>query len=261
MTADTFDMLTQALERRNMYLYEMSDQRDGSAVATIKHRFVDRTRVFIGSARDGREAIARAILNGIDQHTALWLEQYGAAEEAAGIRARMLLYLRDGKTACVALSSPLTPVEEWLYEVESHGYIGRENYDMVERTPSEQQTWIRIRLLVAAYAYEFENSPIMDDAAFDDLCKQVDLDIATSRPDMDAWFRLNFTTYTGSWVNSLPKRELDRAANIYYRYHAPKELLAKRLKETLATEKKAGRAGRYVAHNVDLIKQVLIFDF
>lgn len=69
-----------------------------------------------------------------------------------------------------------------------------------------RQIWVRIRLAVAAYAYEVENNPIISDSEFDDLAKEVDLSIDTRRVDMDEWFRENFLPHTGQWVWKHPEQ-------------------------------------------------------
>lgn len=75
------------------------------------------------------------------------------------------------------------------------------------------ETKNRIKLAVAAYAYEVLNLPIMTDGEFDDLAKKIDLTINTRRPDLDKWFRENFSPSTGMWVLNHPdRRRLDTLA-------------------------------------------------
>lgn len=76
-------------------------------------------------------------------------------------------------------------------------------------SPAEQQTKLRILILMAAYAYEFEpdEQPLCSDAEFDEACKMVDLSIKTSRPDIDRWFKENFDPSTGMWINDFPQLE------------------------------------------------------
>ena len=62
----------------------------------------------------------------------------------------------------------------------------------------------RIMALLAAYAYEFENAPIMADAEFDALCQKIDVSVETGKHD--AWFREHFESFTGSWVHQFPDR-------------------------------------------------------
>lgn len=82
--------------------------------------------------------------------------------------------------------------------------------DEVDNSPySErvcQETRKRIRVAVAAWAYEVLQESIMSDAEFDQLAQSIDLSIDTRRPDLDKWFRKNFQAYTGSWVHGHPDR-------------------------------------------------------
>jgi hypothetical protein len=68
------------------------------------------------------------------------------------------------------------------------------------------ETRRRIRLTIAAYAYEILQRPIMSDGEFDELAKAVDLSIDTRRPDLDKWFRKNFDPFTGMWIHGHPER-------------------------------------------------------
>ena len=87
------------------------------------------------------------------------------------------------------------------------------NEDKSYNQEVDLETRHRIRLSVAAYAYEVMGQPIMTDAEFDKLAKQIDLSINTRRPDMDKWFRENFEPHTGMWIHTHPeKRRLDRLA-------------------------------------------------
>lgn len=65
----------------------------------------------------------------------------------------------------------------------------------------------RIRLSVAAYAYECMNTLVMTDSEFDKLAYSIDLSINTRRPDLDEWFRDNFHPSTGMWINTHPEKE------------------------------------------------------
>lgn len=72
----------------------------------------------------------------------------------------------------------------------------------------DAETRRRIRLSVAAYAYEYLSSPIMTDAEFDELARAIDLSIDTRRPDLDAWFRKNFQSHTGMWIRNHPEKNI-----------------------------------------------------
>lgn len=81
---------------------------------------------------------------------------------------------------------------------------------------AEEQRRYRIRLSLAAYAYEFHDDPIMTDADFDDLSGRVDTNIKTGDEEMDAFFEKKFDPSTGQWIHDHPG--LDRLAWIYNRY-------------------------------------------
>jgi hypothetical protein len=75
------------------------------------------------------------------------------------------------------------------------------------------ETKNRIKVAVAAYAYEVLNQPIIADGEFDALAKKIDLSVNTRRPDLDKWFRENFSPSTGMWVLNHPdRRRLDTIA-------------------------------------------------
>jgi hypothetical protein len=68
------------------------------------------------------------------------------------------------------------------------------------------ETRKRIRISVAAYAYELLSTPILSDEEFDALAYSIDLKISTRRPDLDAWFRRNFEPHTGMWIYGHPEK-------------------------------------------------------
>jgi hypothetical protein len=81
----------------------------------------------------------------------------------------------------------------------------------------EKQTKLRIKLSVAAYAYEIENSEIMSDAEFDKKCLEVDTSIDTGHEVMDRFFREQFDPSTGQWIHLHP--ELDKVKQTYNKYY------------------------------------------
>ena len=72
-------------------------------------------------------------------------------------------------------------------------------------TPVERETKLRILLSAAAYAYEINNDPICSDAEFDSASRLVNLDIKTTRPDLDAFFKEHFDPSTGIWIHQHPE--------------------------------------------------------
>jgi len=83
--------------------------------------------------------------------------------------------------------------------------------------PVELEVWRRIRLSVAAYAYEYLDESIMSDAEFDKMCREVDLKIDTGNKKMDNFFKKHFDPSTGQWIRKHP--ELNKIADRYIRYY------------------------------------------
>lgn len=79
------------------------------------------------------------------------------------------------------------------------------------------ETRKRIRVAVAAYAYEMRAAPIMSDSEFDALAASIDLAVPTSRPEMDFWFICNFQPHTGSWIWKHPDlKGIERIYSAYF---------------------------------------------
>ncbi len=74
-------------------------------------------------------------------------------------------------------------------------------------SPVEIERRNRIRLSIAAYAYEFENDIIMKDHEFDELALQIDTSINTGDLLLDTFFREEFHPDTGQWVQNHPDIE------------------------------------------------------
>jgi hypothetical protein len=83
-------------------------------------------------------------------------------------------------------------------------------------SPIEVERRNRIRLSVAAYAYEFENDSIMSDGDFDSLAETIDLQISTENEKLDEFFKAHFSPFTGQWIHDHP--ELEKLKTIYNRY-------------------------------------------
>ena len=78
-------------------------------------------------------------------------------------------------------------------------------------------------MAVAAYAYEVKNDPVMSDAEFDALCREIDPDMPTGNRKLDKFFMLHFEPDTGVWVHQHP--EIEKLDHIYRTVHraAPAE--------------------------------------
>ncbi len=80
-------------------------------------------------------------------------------------------------------------------------------------SPIEVERRNRIRLTVAAYAYEIKGEEIMSDAAFDRLAQSIDRNMSTGYEVTDRFFREEFSAMTGMWIHKHP--ELKRVSDIY----------------------------------------------
>jgi len=81
----------------------------------------------------------------------------------------------------------------------------------------EKQIRLRIRLSVAAYAYEICNESIMTDHEFDKKCLEIDPSIETGNKKMDKFFKEEFDPSTGQWIHKHP--ELAGIINIYKKFY------------------------------------------
>lgn len=90
-----------------------------------------------------------------------------------------------------------------------------------EKAKACVQTWLRIRLSLAAYAYEYRNESIMSDPEYDQMSKLVDTSIATGNDKLDDFFREHFTPDSGMWNAKHP--ELDKLAARYDRFYGNKK--------------------------------------
>lgn len=77
----------------------------------------------------------------------------------------------------------------------------------------------RIRIAVAAWAYESGYRPIMSDQEYDDLSERVhrQRNIATGYSRLDRFFQRSFDPDTGMWVHRHPN--VQGLINIYMRVH------------------------------------------
>lgn len=71
----------------------------------------------------------------------------------------------------------------------------------------------RIKVAVAAYAYEIKADPIISDAEFDALCMSIRPRELTGAPLPDLFFLESFEPHTGSWIHDHP--DLAGIARIY----------------------------------------------
>jgi len=88
---------------------------------------------------------------------------------------------------------------------------------VITRTPQEIEVKLRIKLSIAAYAYEFCDNSIMSDAEFDEMCNDINPLIKTGNKMMDKFFKEKFDPSTGQWIHSHP--ELDKIKYLYETYY------------------------------------------
>lgn len=81
--------------------------------------------------------------------------------------------------------------------------------------PYETERRNRVRLALWAYAYEFEDDPLVSDAEYDALAARIRPEIETGHKTLDHFFQTEFGAHTGQWVRRHP--ELRRLARLYHR--------------------------------------------
>ena len=75
----------------------------------------------------------------------------------------------------------------------------------------------RIKLSVAAYAYEFLGDSIMSDHEYDQLSLQINPQEETGNNKMDEFFKKHFQPDTGMWIRIHP--EVDKLNYLYKKYY------------------------------------------
>jgi len=106
--------------------------------------------------------------------------------------------------------------------------------DLIPRTSNYcKQTRLRIKVAVAAYAYEILNQSIISDGEYDRLAKRIDPNKLTGNEVMDDFFRRHFKPHTGMWIHDHPEKS--GLANILARVYgiAPKRRKKRRRKSAV----------------------------
>ena len=75
----------------------------------------------------------------------------------------------------------------------------------------------RIKLSVAAYAYEFKGDSIMTDHEYDELSLKINPNEKTGNDMMDKFFKTQFQPDTGMWIRSHP--EIKKLEYLYKKYY------------------------------------------
>ena len=86
----------------------------------------------------------------------------------------------------------------------------------------EKERHRRIKLSVAAYAYEVHSDSIMSDSEFDNLALQINEVLVTGNELLDKFFVEEFSPYTGQWIHKHPdKPGLEK---LYQKFYVKKRL-------------------------------------
>ena len=80
-----------------------------------------------------------------------------------------------------------------------------------------QETRNRIKLSIAAYAYEFLGESIMTDHEYDELSLKINPNEKTGNDMMDEFFKTQFQPDTGMWIRSHP--EIEKLEYLYKKYY------------------------------------------
>ena len=75
----------------------------------------------------------------------------------------------------------------------------------------------RIKLSVAAYAYEFLGDSIMTDHQYDELSLEINPNEKTGNEKMDNFFKTQFEPCTGMWIRK--HQEIKRLDYLYKKYY------------------------------------------
>lgn len=86
-------------------------------------------------------------------------------------------------------------------------------------SPAEVETRRRIHTVIATYAYEVADNPIMSDSQWDLLAQSIRPELPTGHPLLDEFFIVHFSPMTGMWVHEHP--QLDLVARDYARFGVP----------------------------------------
>ena len=75
----------------------------------------------------------------------------------------------------------------------------------------------RIKLSIAAYAYEFLGESIMTDHEYDQLSLKINPNEKTGNDMMDKFFKIHFQPDTGMWIRAHP--EINKLDYLYKKYY------------------------------------------
>ena len=75
----------------------------------------------------------------------------------------------------------------------------------------------RIKISVAAYAYEYLDTPVMSDSDFDALSQLIDTKNKTGNEMLDKFFEKHFVADSGMWIHKHPEKE--KLKYLYERFY------------------------------------------
>jgi len=75
----------------------------------------------------------------------------------------------------------------------------------------------RIKISVAAYAYEYLDAPIMSDGDFDALSQLINTKKKTGNEKLDKFFEKHFVADSGMWIHKHPEKE--KLKYLYERFY------------------------------------------
>lgn len=84
-------------------------------------------------------------------------------------------------------------------------------------TPEEVERRKRIKVCVAAFAYEILDRPVMSDGDYDTLAHSIDPRVMTGHPVFDEFFLTQFEPFTGAWVRQHP--DIHSLRRLYERHY------------------------------------------
>lgn len=69
------------------------------------------------------------------------------------------------------------------------------------------QKWLRIKVALAAYAYEILNTSVISDSQYDHYSSLINIAQSTDNKELDLWFKNNYTKESGMWIHRYLNKE------------------------------------------------------
>lgn len=90
----------------------------------------------------------------------------------------------------------------------------------MDANPLEKERRNRIRVSLAALAYEIYNESIMPDGEYDALARSIDPAVETGHDVLDKFFETEFSPSTGMWIHNHP--EFTKLVTLYESFYLNK---------------------------------------